>query len=152
MLRKARYERPKQCARHYDGRLNSNRTTLWEFSANAIYALIGLIIAPVEQAPKTNLRTRLRRFFLWTVAVLIGTAALTYTLDFAAFRIRVAMNWNPYGSVTVNHYTAVLQKNGKTNLTFDPPQPWTCVNALISHSGSLPCWYLTRHPDQRTDI
>jgi hypothetical protein len=52
----------------------------------------------------------------------------------------------------VNHYTAVLQKNGKTIFTFDPPQPWTCVHAVFPHAGSLPCWYLSRHPDQRTNI
>jgi hypothetical protein len=52
----------------------------------------------------------------------------------------------------VNHYTAVLQKNGKTTLTFDPPQPWTCVNSLFPHQGWLPCWYLSKHTDQRTDI
>jgi hypothetical protein len=54
--------------------------------------------------------------------------------------------------VTVNHYYAVLQKNGKTTFTFDPPQAWTCVRALFPHAGSLPCWYLSRHPDQRTNI
>jgi hypothetical protein len=87
-----------------------------------------------------------------TLLIAAGTVALAFVLDYAIFEIRVAMKWNPYGSVVVNHYTAVLQKNGKTTLTFDPPQPWTCVNALFPHAGSLPCWYLSRHPDQRTDI
>jgi hypothetical protein len=85
---------------------------------------------------------------------LLGVAAavlLAYAGDFAVFRYRVAKG-NGYGSVTVNHYTAVLQKNGKTTLTFDPPAPWTCVNSLFPHQGFQPCWYLSRHPDQRTDI
>lgn len=99
-----------------------------------------------------NLRTRLRRIFVGTVVVVVGVALLAFGVDYAVLRIRAAANWNAYGSVTVNHYTAVLLKNGKTNMTFDPPQPWTCVNALFPHQGYLPCWYLTRHPDQRTDI
>jgi len=82
----------------------------------------------------------------------LGTAALAYGLDFAVFRLRAATHRDAYGTVVVNHYYAVLQKNGKTALTFDPPQPETCVNALFPHAGSLPCWYLSRHPDQRTDI
>jgi hypothetical protein len=86
------------------------------------------------------------------VMAVVGTAALTYGLDYAVFRVRAATHQSAYGSVTVNHYTAALQKNGKTTLTFDPPQPWTCVNALFPHEGWLPCWYLSRHPDQRTDI
>lgn len=103
-------------------------------------------------AQALNLRQRLFRGVLAFVAVLVSAALLAYGIDFAIFRVRVATNRSPYGSVVVNHYTAVLQKNGKTLLTFDPPQAWTCVNALFPHSGYLPCWYLQRHPDQRTDI
>ena len=90
--------------------------------------------------------------FLAFVLSVLGVAASAFGLDWAVFRIRVAAGHNAYGSVTVNHYTAVLQKNGKTTMTFDPPQPWTCVNALFPHQGWQPCWYLSKHPDQRTDI
>lgn len=99
-----------------------------------------------------ELRERLRRIFLGILLSILGAAVLTFGVDFAIFRVRLATSRNPYGSVTVNHYYAVLQKNGKTQLIFDPPQPEACVNALFPHAGSLPCWYLTRHPDQRTDI
>lgn len=99
-----------------------------------------------------NLRQRLRRAVIASVVVLLSTALLAYGFDFAIFRVRVATHRNAFGSVVVNHYTAVLQKNGKTQFTFDPPQPWTCVNTLFPHAGCLPCWYLNRHPDQRTDI
>jgi hypothetical protein len=94
----------------------------------------------------------LRKIFLSALLIVAAAAALAFGFDFAVFRMRAAMNWNAYGSVTVYHYTAVLQKNGKTALTFDPPQPWTCTNTLFPHAGLLPCWYLRRHPDQRTDI
>jgi hypothetical protein len=94
----------------------------------------------------------LRRIFFRAVIAVVGTALLSFGLDFGVFRIRVAANWSAYGSVTVNHYTAVLQKNGKTTMTFDPPRDWTCVNALFPHAGYFPCWYLGRNPDQRTDI
>jgi hypothetical protein len=99
-----------------------------------------------------NLKTRLKRWFLRTIFTIVSAAALVYAADYAIFHLRVAANWNPYGSVTVDHYTAVLQKNGKTSLTFDPPAPWTCVNAVFPHGGSMPCWYLRRHSEQRTDI
>jgi hypothetical protein len=106
----------------------------------------------VSQISTPNLRTRLQRIALKSTLALVGAGLLAFTLDYAVFRIRVATSANPYGSVVVSHYTAVLQKNGKTTFTFDPPQPWTCVNALFPHAGSLPCWYLSRHPEQRTDI
>lgn len=95
---------------------------------------------------------RLWRFFLVTILAIVGVTALAFGVDYAVFRIRTAANWNAYGSVTVRHYTAVLQKNGKTTMTFDPPADWTCVNALFPHAGYLPCWYLKRHPEQVTNI
>jgi hypothetical protein len=100
----------------------------------------------------SDLRDRIRRIFLGLVLSALGTALLLFCGDFALLRLRTAINRNPYGSVVVSHYYAVLQKNGKTQLIFDPPAPETCVNALFPHSGMMPCWYLARHPEQRTDI
>lgn len=90
--------------------------------------------------------------FLWTILAAAATGSLIFGVDYTVFRVRVATNRNAYGSVTVNHYYAIQQKNGKTQFIFDPPQPQTCVNALFPHAGWLPCWYLSLHPEQRTDI
>ena len=105
-----------------------------------------------EIQPVLSLRERLRRILLRTVLSIVAFAVLAFLADLGMFRIRVWTHRNPYGSVMVTHYYAVLQKNGKTQFIFDPPQPWTCVNALFPHGGSLPCWYLEKHPEQRTDI
>ena len=99
-----------------------------------------------------KLRELLRRLFLGVVLFILGTAMLTFAVDFGLFRLRVASNREPYGSVVVSHYYAVLQKNGKTQFIFDPPEPQTCVNTLYPHAGMQPCWYLRRHPEQRTNI
>jgi hypothetical protein len=106
----------------------------------------------VTKDSASNLRARLRHLFVTAVVAVVVIAALVYGLDFAIFRIREATNRNPYGTVMVNHYYAVLLKNGKTQFIFDPPQLQTCVHALLPHGGSMPCWYLSRHLDQRTDI
>jgi hypothetical protein len=97
-------------------------------------------------------RRLVQRISLRAILALIVTAALVFTVDYAVFRFRAATNRNAYGSVTVNHYYAVLQKNGKTQFIFDPPQAETCVNALFPHAGLTPCWYLRRYPEQRTNI
>jgi len=99
-----------------------------------------------------QLRQRLRRVFLGLVLVVGGAAILTFGVDFGLFRLRLTANRNPYGSVVVSHYYAVQQKNGKTQFIFDPPAPQTCVNALYPHADLEPCWYLRRHPEQRTNI
>ena len=99
-----------------------------------------------------NLREKLRLIFVGTLLGALVVALLAFGVDFTVFRIRAATDHNAYGSITVNHYYAILQKNGKTQLIFDPPQAETCVHALFPHSGMQPCWYLSRHPDQRTNI
>ena len=99
-----------------------------------------------------RLRKQLRQIFLGSLLFVLTTVTFTYVVDFGLFRLRAAANRNPYGSVVVSHSYAVLQKNGKTQFIFDPPAPETCVHALFPHSGMRPCWYLSRHPEQRTNI
>jgi hypothetical protein len=105
----------------------------------------------VTEKPLT-LRDRIRRFFLGLTLLILGTTAFVFVVDYCVFRVRVLTGKGPYGSVVVSHFYAVLQKNGKTQFIFDPPAPENCVYALFPHSGLLPCWYLRRHPEQRTDI
>jgi len=86
------------------------------------------------------------------ILMLLAAVALTFAVDLAIFRVRVAANWNPYGSVTVDHYYAVGEKSGKTEFMFDPPQNQPCSHSLFPQSGYQPCWYLSRHPEQRTNV
>ena len=95
---------------------------------------------------------RIRKFVGLVFLGMITVAALVYGGDYLVFRVRAAAGGNPFGSVTVRHYYAVQEKNGRTQFLFDPPSPQTCVRALFSHSGFQPCWYTERHPEQRTDI
>jgi|SRR5579871_2528877 hypothetical protein len=99
-----------------------------------------------------KLRDLLRRIFLRLLLFALGIALLAFGVDFAVFRVRVTTNRNLYGSVEVRHYYAVLQKNGKTQFIFEPPQDEPCVHTLFPHAGMQPCWYLSRHPEKRTDI
>ena len=99
-----------------------------------------------------NLRQKLWRGTVWSVAAIGVIGAFTFVVDYAVFRLRIWTGGAALGSVVVRHYYAVPQKNGKTEFIFDPPQPWTCVHSLFPHGGNLPCWYLTRHPEQRTDM
>ncbi len=86
------------------------------------------------------------------IASLAVLTLLAYGIDYAVFRHRVSANRQPFGQVTVYGYDAVPQKSGKTVLIFSPPQLRTCANALFPQSGYLPCWYLQRHSEPRTDL
>ena len=97
-------------------------------------------------------RALIGRIFVGAILAVLALAAFLFGVDFAVFRIRDAANHNAYGSVVVRQYYAVLQKNGKTQFIFNPPGPQSCLNALFPHAGLLPCWYLRRYPERRTDI
>jgi hypothetical protein len=106
-------------------------------------------VTPILSAPIRRFLIRLLSRILLSAIVLAG---LAYAADYAVFRYRVAHDRQPFGQVTVTHYDAVQQKNGKTEFIFDPPQTQTCVNSLFPHAGYTPCWYLQSHTEQRTDI
>jgi hypothetical protein len=93
------------------------------------------------------------RSFLWRLLLaLVALLSIAYIADYCVFRYRVSANRQPFGSITVEHYDAVAHKDGKAELIFDPPVQQTCVNAVFPHGGNPPCWYLSRHAEQRTDI
>lgn len=95
---------------------------------------------------------RIRRALGWGVLLLAGLAALAFAGDYAVLRYRIAAQKDPFGAVTVRPYYAVRLKSGKTEFLFQAPRQQTCVNSLFPHFGTAPCWYLQRHPEQRTDI
>jgi hypothetical protein len=106
----------------------------------------------MAEASVPNLRTQIKRFLVGTIVVIVGVIAVMFVLDWAVFEFRVTTKRNPYGTVTVNHYYAVGEKGGKTEFIFDPPTAQTCVHALFPHGGYSPCWYLSKHPEQKTDV
>jgi len=101
-------------------------------------------------------RARIKYFLKCAIFVglssALGLTLLTYAADYGVFRYRVATNRHPFSQITVTSYDAVLQKNGKTEFLFNPPEAQTCVNALFPRAGYVPCWYLQRHTEQRTNI
>ena len=78
------------------------------------------------------------------IAILVSLVVL-YLADYLALRLRR----QPLGSVTIQRYDAIAQKNGKTEFDFEDPITQTCVHSLFPHMASQPCWYLSRHSEQR---
>ena len=97
------------------------------------------------------IRHFLKRLLAAMLSALTGVVLLTYVIDYGVFRYRMGTN-RAFGQVTVTSYDAVPQKNGKTEFLFNDPQLQTCVNSLFPRAGYLPCWYLQRHTEQRTNI
>ena len=56
------------------------------------------------------------------------------------------------GTVKVERYYAIPQKDGKTEFVFATPENQTCVQSLLPHLGYSPCWYMNRHKRKRIDM
>ena len=101
---------------------------------------------------RARIKHLLKRLIVVGLSSALGLTVVAYVIDYAVFRYRVAANRQPFGQITVSSYDAVLQKNGKTEFLFNPPEAQTCVNALFPRAGFVPCWYLQGHTEQRTNI
>jgi hypothetical protein len=70
-----------------------------------------------------------------------------YLGDYAIARSR------PLGSVQVQPFYAIHQKNGKTEFDYGvAPETQTCVASLLPHLDNTPCWYLNKHKTRKIEI
>jgi hypothetical protein len=83
--------------------------------------------------------------------VILGLAllAIVYICDDLSVRYRIPKRRQPFGTVIVQRYDAIPEKNGKTEFAFEDPITQTCLHSLLPHLGYQPCWYLRRHSEQR---
>lgn len=106
----------------------------------------------MSSALRARIKHLLLRLLVLSISSVLILTLLAYAVDYAIFRYRASTNRQPFSQITVSSYDAVQQKNGKTEFIFNPPQAQTCANALFPRDGFVPCWYLRRHTEQRTDI
>jgi hypothetical protein len=104
--------------------------------------------SPAPSSPGGRL---LRKLAERATFALLATLVLLWLGDQAVYRYRAARGRGE-GTVVINRYLAVPLKNGHRE--FDPQgtDAQTCARALFPHGSDLPCWYLERHRDQRSDL
>ncbi|HEV1285350.1 MAG TPA: hypothetical protein VNU44_08570 [Bryobacteraceae bacterium] len=80
------------------------------------------------------------------IATILSFVAI-YLGDYAMARSK------PLGSVQVQPFYAIHQKDGKTEFDYSvPPETQTCVASLLPHMGSNPCWYVVKHKTRKIEI
>lgn len=94
----------------------------------------------------------LKRILLGLVAAVVGGTILVWIADFTVFHYRAWQNRAPYGTVTVNEYYAVQEKNNRVEYIYKSTGQQNCANALFPHSGFAPCWYARRHTERPVPI
>jgi hypothetical protein len=83
------------------------------------------------------------------VALLCTAVVLLYLCEETSVRCHIPRSREPLGTVLVQRYDAIPEKNGKVEFAFEPPVNQVCVRTLLPHMGFAPCWYLSRHSEQR---
>lgn len=86
------------------------------------------------------------------LAGLVVVAAVAWVADYAFFEYRVRLNRNPYGSVTVQEYYAIGEKNSRTEYLHKSTEQESCANSLFPHAGIPPCWHARKHTDKTVPI
>jgi len=76
---------------------------------------------------------------------------VVYVADDLWLRIRILRHQNVFDSVVVQPYYAIAEKNNKVQFISADPLAVKCVRGLFPHLSANPCWYVTRHTDQRID-
>lgn len=97
-------------------------------------------------------RTRLwnpqrARILLW----LLAGAAVAYGLDDLSARLELPARPR-FSTLTISRFYYVDEKYNKFSYEPLPSVNERCVNALMPHSGSRPCWYVRRHTVEITAV
>ena len=86
------------------------------------------------------------------VSIAVLLLGLVYVGDYLSLRYRIPGNREPLGTVRIQRYYAVPQKNRKTEFMFDEPETEVCAHSLFPHLGYRPCWYVNRKKLKRIDV
>jgi hypothetical protein len=76
---------------------------------------------------------------------------MVYAGDYLSVRYRIP-NREPLGTVKIQRYYAVRQKDRKIEYYFLDPENQQCVHSLFPHFGGNPCWYVSRHTKKEIDM
>jgi hypothetical protein len=83
--------------------------------------------------------------------MIVLALCILYVGDYWVVRSKAAKGREPFGSVQVTRYEVVPEKNNHMEFFYDAPETVECVHSLFPHFGDNPCWYASRHKEERTD-
>jgi hypothetical protein len=85
-----------------------------------------------------------RRILRILLFALLALAAL-YIGDYLSARYRLPGDRQTLGSVQVQTFWAIKQKDGRIEYSPGDTETQTCLRSMFPHLGYTPCWYLSGH-------
>ena len=89
----------------------------------------------------------MKRALLFAAMLLV----ILYTGDYLSVRYRIP-NREPLGTIKIQSYYAVRQKDRKVEYYFLDPENQQCVHSLFPHFSCNPCWYVGRQTKKEIDM
>jgi hypothetical protein len=86
----------------------------------------------------------MKRILKFALAVLAASAGLLYGGDYLSAKLAIPRR-QVFEYVRVDQLYTVLNKYGETEWSRGDPVMERCVNSMLPHFGSEPCWYVKRH-------
>ena len=85
----------------------------------------------------------MKRLLLRIAGLLLFLAAGLFGLDYLSVNLRIP-NREPFSTIRVDQLYAIPNKWNEVDWSRGDPVMERCVNALLPHFGSRPCWYVYR--------
>lgn len=76
-------------------------------------------------------------------AALAGVAVLAYGLDYLSLQFQIPKR-EQFDTIRVDQLYAIPNKWNEVDWSRGDPVMERCVNSLLPHYGSRPCWYVKR--------
>jgi hypothetical protein len=89
---------------------------------------------------------------LRTLAVGAILIAAVYCGDYLRLRHKIVLRQEPFGSVKIESYTSIQEKNNRVEYRFGGAEVQSCARSIFPHFGYTPCWYLRRHAERKTEL
>lgn len=83
----------------------------------------------------------MKRHLKYSVLAVLAVALAAYGIDDLIARFRA----DRFATVKVDQVYAITNRWNQVDYSIGKSKDVRCVNALMPHSGSYPCWYVKSH-------
>jgi len=94
----------------------------------------------------------MKRILIRLTLVVVPALLALYIGDNLVMRYRIHAYGTPFGAVQVKRYLAIRHKDQRVEFVRGDSDTRPCANSLFPQFGMPPCWYLSRHAEERVDM
>ena len=97
------------------------------------------------------LSARAKQILLKVLMGIVAFGVVAYVVDDLSSRLNIPSR-DQFSTITIRRSLYVNEKYNKFSLEPLPDGLERCVNALMPHFGSRPCWYVRKHTREMIEV